>query len=291
MRVVIVTALLILSSLALSQSTSPKLLEATVTYSSGGLRIKAFTARPNLTGKLPAVILNHGGTDGISDSTKARARDLARAGFAVFASAYRGEDGSDGRIEIAAGEVDDVLSGMAWFTKQPFVDAARVGMLGTSHGALIGLLSAARVSSLRALVFAYGVADIYAWYQYLVDSGQLGKDALTRAVYGDGPQDKPESFLRRHGLRVVPMLQSRMPVLILQGALDTTVPPLQARVLAAELAKHGKPHTLEVYANSGHGFLTSREAVMKKFGVGSVQHMESVQAWQSALNFLKQNLE
>lgn len=290
-RITIVLTLL-LSSLALSQVTSaPKLLEATVTYMSGGLRIKAFTVRPDVAGRLPSVMLNHGGTDGVTWATKQRALDLARAGFAVFASAYRGEGGSDGAIEIAAGEVDDVLEGMKWFARQPFVDADRIGMVGSSHGALIGLLAAARSKNVKSLVFAYGVADIYAWYAYLLESKQLGQDAITRRVYGNGPQDKPQNFLRRHGLRVVPQLGSTMPILIQQGELDVTVPPAQARALAAELTRFKKPFTLELYPNSAHGFVTAREAVIKRFGADSVQANESGRAWRQIVAFLKDTLE
>ena len=88
MRIALVAAVLLSSSLALSQVTPPsKLLESAITYTSGALRIKAFTVRPDASGRLPAVILNHGGTDGVTWATKQRARDLARAGFAVFAAA------------------------------------------------------------------------------------------------------------------------------------------------------------------------------------------------------------
>ena len=291
MRILIAFTLLC-SSLALSQvGPPPKLLEASVTYMSGALKIKAFTVRLDGAERLPAVILNHGGTDGVTWATKQRARDLARAGYAVFASAYRGEGGSDGQIEIAAGEVDDVLNGVKWFSKQAYVDANRIGMLGSSHGALIGLLAAARTSQIKALVFAYGVADIYAWYAYLVQSKQLGADALSVRVYGKGPQDKPQNFLLRHGLRVVPQLQSAMPILIQQGELDVIVPPAQARALSAELTRFEKPFTLEMYPNSAHGFVTAREAVVKRFGADSVQAGESQRAWRQIVEFLKSKLE
>ena len=291
-RTLIAFTLLLVSSLALSQvGPPPKLLEANVTYVSGALRINAFTVRLDGSERLPAVILNHGGTDGVTWATKQRARDLARAGYAVFASAYRGEGGSDGQIEIAAGEVDDVLNGMQWFSKQPYVDPDRIGMLGSSHGALIGLLAAARSSQIKALVFAYGVADIYAWYAHLAESKQLGTDAITRRVYGNGPQDKPQNFLQRHGLRVVPQLPNTMPILIQQGELDVIVPPAQARALAAELTRFKKPFTLEVFPNSAHGFITAREAVIKRFGADSVQASETQRAWRQAVTFLNSVLE
>jgi dipeptidyl aminopeptidase/acylaminoacyl peptidase len=286
-----IAALVALSGFALSQTAAPpKLLEENVTYLSGKLRIKGFIVRPNTPGKLPVVILNHGGWDGITDSARARARDFARAGFAVFASAYRGEDGSDGQIEVAKGEVDDVLNGLAWFAKKPYVDAGQIGMFGTSHGALIGLIAASRTTQIRALVFAYGVADIYAWYGHLKQTKQLGNDAITRRIYGNGPDDKPQNFLDRHGLRVVPQLRPGMPVLIQQGELDTLVPPAQARALADALEARGQPYTLRLYPKSAHGFITSREAVLKKYGAKSEQYAESVGAFSSAVRFLSVNL-
>ncbi len=290
MRVLVCAIALIVGIGLAAPPAQPRVVENAVSYQSGKLKINAIVFRPESNSKLPGLILNHGGTDGISESTKARARDFARAGFAVFASAYRGEDGSQGKIEIAKGEVDDVLNGMNWFVKQAYVDATRVTMLGSSHGALIGLLAAARTSKLRALVFAYGIADIYAWYAYLVNTHQLGEDALTLATYGKGPSDKPENFLERYGLRVVPELPVSLPVLILQGARDTVVPPDQAERLARVLDAQGQPYDLKLYPNSEHGFLIVRESLEKKYGKASVQVKESLQAFQSAVAFMKKAL-
>jgi dipeptidyl aminopeptidase/acylaminoacyl peptidase len=260
------------------------ILEQDLWYKSGALRIRGRLFLPAGTGKLPAVVYNHGGVSGLSNLAATRCRELAAAGFVVFASSYRGEDDSDGKIEVAKGEVDDVLAGFAWLKSHPRVDAARVAQFGTSHGALIGLLGSARVSDFRALVFAYGVADIVAWYEHLVRTNQLTDDQLTRDTYGKGPQDRPASFAVRMGLTAVPKLPTTMPVLIVQGGKDVIVPPEQGKSLQRELEKYSKPSSLKIYPNSEHGFVITQEAAAKK---SKTAGLEAKQAWADVVAFLK----
>lgn len=257
--------------------------EERITYLSGKLKITARVWFPSGSGIAPAVLYNHGGVTGFSSGTLKRCRELAAAGFIVFGSSYRGEEGSEGQVEVEKGEVNDVLAGIEWLKTNPRVDPKRIAMMGTSHGAIIGLLAAAKSRDLRALVYAYGVSDIYRWYQYLIDSNQLGKDQLTKDTYGKGPNDRPQSFAIRNGLNYLPQIPIAMPTLILQGAKDTIVPLEQAQFLFDGLTKLERPVTLKVYPNSGHGFINTRDALK------GVQLEESLQAWKTALGFLKAN--
>jgi dipeptidyl aminopeptidase/acylaminoacyl peptidase len=268
----------------ISSRSQNSILEQDLWYKSGNLRIRGRLFVPAGTGKLPAVLYNHGGVSGLSNLAATRCRELAASGFVVFASSYRGEDGSDGKIEVAKGEVEDVLFGFAWLKTHPRVDATRVAQFGTSHGALIGLLGSARVTDFRGLVFAYGVADIVAWYEYLVRTNQLADDQLTKDTYGNGPQDRPESFALRMGLTAVPKLSATMPVLIVQGGKDVTVPPDQAKALQRELENNGKKSTLKLYPNSEHGFLITQEAAAKK---SKIAGLEAKTAWADVVTFLK----
>jgi dipeptidyl aminopeptidase/acylaminoacyl peptidase len=286
---VLVGALVLAGSSSQAQTTTKgtlKISEQSLWYQSGKLRIRARLFLPAGTAKSPAIMLNHGGISGLTEPTKRRARELAQAGFVVFASSYRGEDGSDGKIEVAKGEVDDVLAGLAWLKTHPQVDANRIATLGTSHGALVGLIAAARGANFRALVFAYGVSDINAWYEYLVRTNQLENDQLTRDTYGNGPTDRPESFAIRRGLNYVPQLPNTMPVLILQGAKDKTVPLEQATALHEALIANNKTSSLKIYPNSEHGFFNTRESAAKK---SAVQGQESLEAFNEAVRFLKAN--
>ncbi len=287
----------LLAGIAVSQPTSPLpsgavlissksilgILEQDLWYKSGTLKIRGRLFLPSGASRVAGVVYNHGGISGLSNLAATRCRELAMAGFAVFASSYRGEDGSDGRIEVAKGEVDDVLAGYNWFKTHPRVDPKRIAQFGTSHGALIGLLGSARDSSFRSLVFAYGVADISAWYEHLVRTNQLSNDQLTKDIYGKGPTDKPQSFAIRMGLTAVPKLSASMPVLIVQGGKDVVVPPEQANALQAALETHRKPSILNIYPNSEHGFVITQEAAAKK---SKIAGLEAKQAWTDIKKFL-----
>jgi dipeptidyl aminopeptidase/acylaminoacyl peptidase len=261
-------------------------IEQTIWYVSDGLRVKSRVFWPAGKGPFPGIVFGHGGVDGLSDSSIRRCRELVKAGYAVFAPSYRGEDGGQGTIEVAKGEVNDVLNGLEVFKQDTRLNPNRVAMMGTSHGALIGLLAVSRSDQFRALVFAYGVSDIYAWWDYLVATNQVGTDALTKRIYGTGPTSRPESFRIRNGMNVLETIN--VPVLILQGQLDLTVPLSQAQTLYDALIKLEKWAQLELYPNSEHGFLMVRESLLKKFGAKSVQVQESKIALEHSIEFLKQ---
>jgi dipeptidyl aminopeptidase/acylaminoacyl peptidase len=282
--------ILLVSSLFQNSSTAQKPnTEQTIWYVSDGLRVKARAFWPAGKGPFPGIVFGHGGVDGLSDSSIRRCRELVKAGFAVFAPSYRGEDGSQGTVEVAKGEVNDVLNGLEVFKQDSRLDSSRVAMMGTSHGALIGLLAVSRSDQFRALVFAYGVSDIFAWWDYLVATNQVGTDALTKRIYGTGPDSRPESFRIRNGMNVLETLN--LPVLILQGELDTTVPWSQAQTLYDGLIKLEKWAQLELYPNSEHGFLMVRETLLKKFGAKSIQVQESKIALEHSIQFLRDALK
>jgi dipeptidyl aminopeptidase/acylaminoacyl peptidase len=262
--------------------------EQSVTYMSDGLKVKAKLFWPEGKGPFPGVIYNHDGVKGLSTSTLARCQELAQKGYAVIAPTYRGEDGSEGKIEVAQGEVNDVLNALNLFGKLPRVDPKRVAFVGTSHGALVSLLAATKTDKVKALVFGYGVVDIYRWFDYLKESKQLGEDALTQQVYGKGPEDKPENFRIRHALTVLPNL--RIPVLILQGDKDKIVPLEQGQILQTKLTQLRKSSVLRTYPNSGHGFLIYQEREIKRHGADSVEYKESRAAWNEMMVFLAEKL-
>jgi dipeptidyl aminopeptidase/acylaminoacyl peptidase len=262
--------------------------EQSVTYMSDGLKVKAKLFWPEGKGPFPGVIYNHDGVKGLSTSTMARCQELAQRGYAVIAPTYRGEDGSEGKVEVAQGEVNDVLNALNLFGKLPRVDAKRIAFVGTSHGALVSLLAATKTDKVKALVFGYGVVDIYRWFDYLKESKQLGEDALTQQVYGKGPEDKPENFRIRHALTVLPNL--RIPVLILQGDKDKIVPLEQGQILQTKLTELRKSSVLRTYPNSGHGFLIYQEREIKRHGADSVEYKESRAAWNEMMAFLAEKL-
>lgn len=254
------------------------------TYYSGNLLVKGRLYLPQgVSGRLPVVIFSHDGISGISEEHNRCSINLAKAGYVVFSPSYRGEDGSQGTIEIAKGEVDDVLNVLPYLASLDCADTDRVVLMGASHGALISLLAAPRCPNLRGLIFAYGVSDIYTWWDHLKATKQLGSDAITKRTYGNGPEDRPTSFALRHGLSAVGHF--RAPVLILQGKLDTTTPLQQAQRLHQALNKAQVQNTLRIYPDALHGFLVY--APYLTHDVTAAERQQARQAWQEVYSFLR----
>jgi dipeptidyl aminopeptidase/acylaminoacyl peptidase len=69
-----------------------------------------------------AIICGHGGVGGIPDHYDLCLRRLAKAGWTIAVPAYRGEDGSGGKIEFALGEVDDTLACLQAVQSFQYVD-------------------------------------------------------------------------------------------------------------------------------------------------------------------------
>lgn len=256
------------------------------TYPSGKLKVKGklYVAKKSATPKA-LIIFNHDGISGISKYHELSSLRLASQGFAVFSPSYRGEDGSEGQIEIAKGEVDDVINVLPLLRSVVKTDS--VYLMGASHGALISLLAASRLApgEIKGVIFAYGVADIYSWWDYLKKAGKLGKDPITRRTYGDGPQARPQSFSIRHGLTAAEKLQ--VPILILQGGQDDITPPQQGRILAQTLKERGANYQYKEYPNCLHGFLVY--APYLKNGVTQAERRETECAWQDVFNFLAEH--
>lgn len=257
------------------------------TYPSGKLKVKGRLYTPAGSSKaLPLVIFNHDGISGISNSHERSAIRMVNKGYAVFCPSYRGEDGSDGVVEIAKGEVLDVLNALNYLRLHPKIDKnSGVFLMGASHGALISLLAAPQITdgSLKGLIFAYGVADVYSWWKYLKNSGRLGSDEITRRTYGGGPETNPKSFSLRDGTSAA--YGVKVPVLILQGGKDVIVPPVQAEVLADALDDAGAPRRLLIYPNSLHGFLVYAPYMRGQIDMAEINEAEK--AWNEVFMFLK----
>ncbi len=227
--------------------------QSVVAYTSGDLQVKGVLFLPPGDGRHPAVLFNHGGVSGVSNDMKRRGRDLAALGYVVLAPSYRGEDGSDGVVEVAKGEVDDVLAGASVLADHPRVDPDRMAVTGTSHGALISVLAAAREPDrFRCVVSACGVMDVVSWYEYLLENDFDVSDSLSVAIYGSGPADKPEAFRIRQAVRVADRITA--PLLLQQGLQDRIVPPAQARLMEAAVREAGGTVTLLEYPLLGHAF-------------------------------------
>jgi dienelactone hydrolase len=253
-------------------------------YLSGSLSINAWRFVDQLPGKHAVVIFNHGGTAGLNEHAKRRCRELAMAGFYVFASSYRGEDGSDGQVEIAAGEVDDVLAALPVLNLDERADAKRIGLLGVSHGALISLQAAKRSNRFRALVFAYGVANIDTWYDYLAAHKMVGTDAQSVALFGGDNTARAARFNQRRGTDNLQKLETNLKILLVQGGQDDIVPPAQIHSLQGALRAAKRRAQLRLDPDAGHAYLIRSPLN------SPAEEKQAAAAWRQIIQFLQTNL-
>lgn len=158
-----------------------------VSYNVDGLSIKGQLCRPAAPGQHPLVLWNHGGWGGLGNEfnrASSLCANLARNGYAVIESSYRGEDGSAGSIEICAGEVDDAYRILQLARTEQFVDTARVAILGGSHGGCITYGVLARNAAARRAVIVAGPTDLAATWRSLADS-VVADSASTRFLVWD----------------------------------------------------------------------------------------------------------
>ncbi len=140
-------------------------------YQSEGLKIYALLTVPNgekpATG-WPVIIFNHGfippDVYRTTERYVAYVDWLARNGYIVLRSDYRGHDQSEGEARGAYGAPDytvDVLNALASMEQFPDADPNRIGMWGHSMGGYITLRSMVITDTIKAGVIWAGVVGPY----------------------------------------------------------------------------------------------------------------------------------
>src|SRR5215510_13053195 len=142
-----------------------------VSYLSDGLKIYALMTVPNdpkpPTG-WPVIIFNHGYIPPAVYRTTQRyiayVDQIARNGYIVFKSDYRGHDRSEGKARGGYTQPDytiDVLNAVASMKRYPDADPNRIGMWGHSMGGYITLRSMVITKDIKAGVIWAGVIGSY----------------------------------------------------------------------------------------------------------------------------------
>ena len=164
-----------------------------VSYLSDGLKIYALMTVPNGekpgTG-WPVIIFNHGyippDVYRTTERYVAYVDLIARSGYIVFRSDYRGHDRSEGEARGAYSSPDytvDVLNAVSSMKRYPEADPNRMGMWGHSMGGYITLRAMVISQDIKAGVIWGGVVGSY-------------QDMLTRWRRGPGASTPPTPSAR-----------------------------------------------------------------------------------------------
>lgn len=216
-----------------------------ITYHSDGLNITGILATPASAPK-GLIIYNRGGSGNYGMLTvHAVMRQfvpLARAGFLVAGSNYRGNDGSDGVDEFGGRDVDDVLALYHLLKK----DELPTFVIGHSRGGMMTYLLLKRGIELRAAVVIAGVCDLRASAN---ERPEMRERVYKR--YIPNFKTNEDALLAERSAKCWPEAID-VPILLLHGTDDNRVRHTQSEAMAEALAGLGKPHTLVLYEGGNH---------------------------------------
>ncbi|MET0427369.1 MAG: dienelactone hydrolase family protein [Microvirga sp.] len=174
----------------------------------------------------PAVLMLHG-ADGLGNTREyvQGARAIAAAGYRVYLIHYLDRT-QERRASFATlfqnfmPWVETVRDAVAFVAGRAEVDPGRIGIVGISLGAALGMAVASADRRIRVLVDYFG---------------PLPQGAIA-----------PEARLP--------------PTLILHGAVDPIVPVANAYAIETLLKRTGTPYELQIYPGQGHGFFGDAQA-------------------------------
>mgnify|MGYP000923938057 CR=1 FL=1 len=156
--------------------------------------------------------------------------------------------------EYGAGDVDDVLAAAAHFAAKPYVDAARLGIVGRSRGGMVTLLAIEKQPKrFKAAVDVVGLTDFLAYMAY---KPEYRRQEVAREPNFKGmPFDNLKAYMDASPILHVEKIEA--PLLVHATTYDRTVPPeLHSERLVEALKAHGKTYEYKLYdhAPGGHGF-------------------------------------
>ncbi|GAB2522525.1 alpha/beta hydrolase family protein [Lysobacter humi (ex Lee et al. 2017)] len=222
-----------------------------------GRSIHGYVTRPKgAQGRLPMVVVPHGGPFGIRDAWgfDSEAQMLASAGYVVLKVNFRGSGGYGREFEQAGGRQwglamqDDLTDATRWAIESGIADGSRVCLYGASYGAYASLMGVAKEPGLYRCAAGYvGVYELPA----------LHTDGITRRS-GTSKTYVREWIGERDELAAVSPTRMadriKVPVFLAAGGEDQVAPIEHSKLMERALRSAGVPVETLYYDTEGHGF-------------------------------------
>ncbi len=104
--------------------------------------MRGWLAIPEGDGPFPGLVWLHGSFAASAEQFEPLGSAFPPRDLAVFVPSWRGENGNPGERELLAGELDDAVCAVRWFSSDPRLDASRMSALGHSVGGGLSALLA-----------------------------------------------------------------------------------------------------------------------------------------------------
>ena len=175
---------------------------------------------------------------------------LASRGYGVLQPQFRGSSGYGAAFETAGYQQwglamqDDVTDGTRWLVEQKYADPARIALVGTGYGGYAALMGAVKEPSLyRCAVAIAPVTDL-----------PLLIERLHEFYFGDLniPRIGTDSEVLEKTSPARNTDRIRIPLLLVHGRKDYTVPVAHTERMEEALRKAGKPVEVLYLDNADH---------------------------------------
>jgi dipeptidyl aminopeptidase/acylaminoacyl peptidase len=207
-------------------------------------------------GRLPLIVLVHGGPHGVSLDAMAHRTKLhlyAAAGYAVLAPNFRGSRGRGSAFAVAnvrdlgGGDFRDILRGVDHLIDRGIADPARLGIVGGSYGGYMANWAVANSDRFAAAVSMYGIFHLLTDYSQSLTIPNWEKDYLDAYYW-----EEPDLYRRLSpGTNVASI---RTPVLIMHGDVDDNTGLANSQEMYQALRHLGQTVEFVRFPREGHGF-------------------------------------
>jgi dipeptidyl aminopeptidase/acylaminoacyl peptidase len=222
-----------------------------------GLTLNGWLYRPaGALGAVPTLVWLHGGPEAQERPTfNPLYQELLSYGVAVFAPNVRGSSGFGRRFVDADvhhrrfAAIDDVADVVAHLVNAGLADPSAIGCGGRSYGGYLTVAAMVWYPTLfRVGVDVCGITDFETFFAHT--EPWIAAAAVSK--YGDPQRD---TGLLRELSPIHHIGQLRAPLLVVHGAHDTNVPPIEAEQLVAALRDRGASPGYLVLPDEGHEIL------------------------------------
>ena len=232
-----------------------------ITYLSDGFKVNGLLVRPKKKGKYPAIIYNRGGNRNFGALKIAHGAltlgEIAKEGYVVIASQYRGNGGSEGLEEFGGKDVNDITILPQVLKEVESADTNKIGMYGWSRGGMMTYIALTKTEKIKAAVVGGAVSD---QFSAIADRPEMETQVLSELIPNYSENKKTE-LEKRSAIKWAEELPKNVPILMLHGNSDWRVKPEQSLNLALEFEKHRIPYRLIMFEGGSHGILEHKEEV------------------------------
>lgn len=230
-----------------------------IIYLSDGLKIKGFLVKPKKKGNYPCIIYNRGGNRNFgvltSDLAAIRLGKIAKEGYVVIASQYRGNGGSEGNEEFGGKDVNDITILPDVLKEIEDADINRIGMYGWSRGGMMTYIALTKTDKIKAAIVGGAPSNLT-----IIDRPKMETKVYSELIPNYW-SNKEKELKKRSAIYFIDKFPKNLPILMLHGTADWRVKSEQSLNLALAFGKKEIPYRLIMFEGGDHGISEHRKEV------------------------------